>query len=289
MPSKPMDSCLDCGVPVWRKYPPPEDGLSLCRNCRNARRTADRWMTCAGCGDTFRTSRWLMSKNKTGTYYCSTDCHMAATMRADHICDYCGSAYRDQNSGRTKYCSLECSRWARTLVISTKLTWKQCPTCDGWLCNPHRTYCSKACWKQQERKPCRRNTTCKDCGVPLPDQPWIRRCEPCRMALAEKMRRKHQRLAGCKNARQRARHHGVEYEYINRKKVFIRDGWRCGICGKKVDKRLKYPHPMSVSLDHIVPMSLGGGHLYRNVQCSHWLCNTEKCDTGAGDQLALLG
>jgi len=33
---------------------------------------------------------------------------------------------------------------------------------------------------------------------------------------------------------------------------------------------------MSVSLDHIVPVSLGGMHSMANVQCAHLFCNLSK-------------
>lgn len=89
--------------------------------------------------------------------------------------------------------------------------------------------------------------------------------------------------------RSRARKYGVEYEPVNKQRVFERDGWMCGICGKRVDKRLKDRHPLMASLDHIVPMSLGGGHTYLNTQCSHLECNLRKSFRLAGDQLALIG
>lgn len=68
-----------------------------------------------------------------------------------------------------------------------------------------------------------------------------------------------------------------------------RDGWKCGICGKKINRRVKAPHPTSPSLDHIVPMSKGGGHLYSNVQAAHFLCNSQKGNGAADDQLLLVG
>lgn len=46
---------------------------------------------------------------------------------------------------------------------------------------------------------------------------------------------------------------------------------------------------MMASLDHIVPMSLGGGHTYLNTQCSHLMCNLKKSFRSTGDQLALIG
>lgn len=78
-------------------------------------------------------------------------------------------------------------------------------------------------------------------------------------------------------------------ELINRTKVFNRDGWNCGICRKPINRRLKPPHPMSASLDHIQPMSHGGNHTYVNVQAAHHICNSLKSNRGSGDQLALIG
>ena len=55
--------------------------------------------------------------------------------------------------------------------------------------------------------------------------------------------------------------------------IYERDGWICQICHTRVDKRLTYPSPMSKSLDHIIPVSLGGSHERRNVQLAHLGCN----------------
>ncbi len=59
-------------------------------------------------------------------------------------------------------------------------------------------------------------------------------------------------------------------------KVYERDGWICGICDTPVDPALAYPDPMSVSLDHIVPLSLGGEHTEANTRCSHLTCNVRR-------------
>lgn len=90
--------------------------------------------------------------------------------------------------------------------------------------------------------------------------------------------------------RKRARKYGVVYQYINPHTIYERDHWRCGICNTRVDKTLSYPHRMSASLDHVVPMSSGGDHVPANVQCSHLKCNMDKgCAGSGGEQLALIG
>lgn len=79
--------------------------------------------------------------------------------------------------------------------------------------------------------------------------------------------------------RERAAHWGVPWELIDRAAVFARDGWKCHLCGELVDRLALFPAPESPSLDHVVPMSRGGGHLWGNVATAHLGCNVRK---GAG-------
>ncbi|WP_309054528.1 HNH endonuclease signature motif containing protein [Streptomyces sp.] len=60
--------------------------------------------------------------------------------------------------------------------------------------------------------------------------------------------------------------------------VYERDGWTCGLCRLPVDPGLAWPHPMSASVDHILPLSQGGTHALTNVQCAHLSCNSRKRD-----------
>ena len=51
------------------------------------------------------------------------------------------------------------------------------------------------------------------------------------------------------------------------------------ICGKPVDFQKKYPHPMSPSIDHIIPVAKGGHPSDPdNLQLAHWTCNRQKSD-----------
>lgn len=43
----------------------------------------------------------------------------------------------------------------------------------------------------------------------------------------------------------------------NKKKIYATQTV-CGICGKPVDFSLKYPHPLSPCIDHIIPIAKGG-------------------------------
>lgn len=54
----------------------------------------------------------------------------------------------------------------------------------------------------------------------------------------------------------------------------------CGICGKPVEKdKYKYPHPLSPTVDHIIPVSKGGHPSdLSNLQLAHRCCNRQKSD-----------
>lgn len=101
-----------------------------------------------------------------------------------------------------------------------------------------------------------------------------------RLAHPEKVKlgyRKHQALK-----------RGTMHEQYATNYIFERDGWMCGICGRKINKKLKYPNPLSKSIDHIVPLSKGGNDSPANVQAAHLRCNVGKQATNKG-QLRLFG
>lgn len=43
-----------------------------------------------------------------------------------------------------------------------------------------------------------------------------------------------------------------------------------------MDKQLKWPNPMSKSVDHTVPISRGGTHEQTNLTWAHLVCNMRK-------------
>lgn len=72
--------------------------------------------------------------------------------------------------------------------------------------------------------------------------------------------------------RRKARMKGVPIEAVDREKVFRRDGGRCQMCKKEVDKTaLRGWH-----LDHIVPLYFGGEHSMANVRVLCPTCNLSK-------------
>jgi hypothetical protein len=141
---------------------------------------------------------------------------------------------------------------------------------------------------------------CPDCGrtIALRRTQHMRRwCQPCsdrrragQIAAWIKRHPEYRReLLRQKGYRRQARQRGVGYERFSRREIFGRDRWRCQICLKRINQRLQYPHPMSASLDHVIPLSQGGPHSRANVRASHLRCNTLRNDKGGNEQLALIG
>lgn len=63
------------------------------------------------------------------------------------------------------------------------------------------------------------------------------------------------------------------------KKIILATQSICGICGKPVDKSLKYPDPMCATVDHIIPVSRNGDPTaLDNLQLAHKYCNRMKSD-----------
>lgn len=86
-------------------------------------------------------------------------------------------------------------------------------------------------------------------------------------------------------ARRRARERDAFVEDVHRWQVFERDEWTCRLCGDPLDRTAQAPHPLSPSIDHIVPLARGGTHEMTNVQSAHFLCNAIKRDTLADDAM----
>ena len=71
-------------------------------------------------------------------------------------------------------------------------------------------------------------------------------------------------------------------EPIDRDYIYKRDQGTCSLCGRKVRKQ-------DMSIDHIVPLSLGGAHCLTNVTLVHLQCNTRKRTRALPQQMYLIG
>lgn len=75
------------------------------------------------------------------------------------------------------------------------------------------------------------------------------------------------------------RNPAIRSQWEHNKKIILSTQSICGICGQPVDKTLKYPDPMSATVDHIIPVSKRGDPVaLDNLQLAHRYCNRMKSD-----------
>lgn len=90
------------------------------------------------------------------------------------------------------------------------------------------------------------------------------------------------------DARGRARRAGIKHVPYSNVDIFRRDRWTCHLCLKRVRRDVHYLHPLSPTIDHLIPVSVGGDDAPYNVKCAHRSCNTKRGVKGTV-QLLLIG
>lgn len=202
-------------------------------------------------------------------------------VKTSHQCKHCGIEFYPKKNDRLKYCSRECS-WAEqkrnsaeriekinTDRLNKKIVIEQARLNRQASSKLHKCFC---CGIEFDRSKRKFKHTCSD------------ECQSVKEQTSKQKSRKsiRDRFGGGKY-RHRARKFGVSYEPVNRLKVFERDGWRCQICHRPTPKKLCGSFDdRAPELDHIVPLSKGGEHSYRNVQCACRKCNGAKSDSVYG-------
>jgi 5-methylcytosine-specific restriction endonuclease McrA len=234
---------------------------------------------------------------------------MACKRLPDDYCQHCGTLITRERCGKDsrKYCNKPCYfaaiaagkqqfkgrmrddwtafvdwayEWDRKCKIARRLpATRLCDVCQKPTASTIHRFCGRACMKSWRGK-----KQCGKCGSIMQSASWCATvCGQCRKDAVRKSRK-----ANKNNFRRRARHYDVEYTPIKRLEVYERDGWKCQLCGKMckrkwmINKKTGTPHPLCPTIDHIVPMSKGGGHVMHNVQLACWHCNTRKGSRAKG-------
>lgn len=71
--------------------------------------------------------------------------------------------------------------------------------------------------------------------------------------------------------------------------IALRDTFRCGLCGGKVDMSLSGMTSEGPTIDHVVPLSVSRDDRRANVQLAHRFCNLSKGARTGEVQLAPIG
>jgi 5-methylcytosine-specific restriction endonuclease McrA len=239
--------------------------------------------------------------------------------RADHVpfrvCELEGCDKLVDEWNR-RVCQMHRKRLRRTGTYELRVPPEQLRTCVGCGVSftshqPAQVRCRKECgrgWKPVQRPPCRmcggpisgtRNRLCSAECTKAAATAWVRANRPASERTSKTCRHCGTAFTGYDNAlycapectkraaktRRKARQHGAYIEDVWRAKVYERDGYVCQLCRKPIKRDAVVPHPKAGTLDHVLPLAVGGTHEYANVQTAHFMCNSVK---GAGDAQLVL-
>lgn len=214
---------------------------------------------CIGCGAPTRAAKAVGTKPK----YCSDKCRSVVSQR------------KRIDSG--KYAAGLERR--KAVAASRELPVHTCMQCSVTWTSTHRRskFCSSRCLNkyQDDNNPIRCSEA--DCergvrGKGLCAMHWRRKAR----ADGRETNRAWDESRKATYHKRRAQKLGTQVEDIRPIDIYERDVWLCGLCSTPVDPDAKHPDPLSPSLDHILPLSLGGTHTYENVQLAHLTCNVSK-------------
>lgn len=231
-----------------------KDADKGCTHCIDHRvgRKGIKDVPCIDCGRLcFRSGRNARDENHR--------CWECRRKRIVGVCEQCDKEFRRHHARRGTPRSIEpVQRFCSNTCAGTAKRQGEYRGCAGG--------CGESVWCSPYRLKHQQNFYCADCWKTL---------------FADRIAA--ERPSG---DRERAEYWGVAYEPIDRPTIYNHDKWICQLCHEQVDPKLKLPDQMCASLDHIIPMSRGGPHLYTNVQLAHLLCNMFKGNRGDYHELA---
>lgn len=236
-------------------------------------------------------------------------------------CDICGNDYApvlkgDGTPRKVKYhiCSSRCKARAKYKKW-TPLT-ITCTVCSKQFVQTFAQqvlYCSRKCslhaWKirnPEQHKANREKEALRNSNKPRPHRTEQQLLSDARKRLIRSVKalealatkeayKAYRKSEAHKESRRadkkycRAIERGVEAERFKPIEIFMRDGWRCQICGVSTPQtRRGTYHKNAPELDHIIPLSKGGKHTRTNVQCACRACNGEKSDKVVMGQMGLF-
>mgnify|MGYP002143178026 CR=1 FL=1 len=194
--------------------------------------------------------------------------------RRTTVCVHCGTTYATTRS-RGRFCSTRCY---------VENTWGFV----GWRAPARRS----RPWFTRIALPLPTAATARTivCGQCLACGAWFATLGPrrqsCSPECSSRIKRAKIRRA---HARRKLLDRSGIIEDFDPIEIYQRDRWVCAICKRKIRRYLTAPHPLSPTLDHIVPRSQRGDHTRANVRAAHMICNSMRGNRGGGEQLALLG
>ena len=231
------------------------------------------------------------------------------------MCQACGSVLvvaGDRGPQGNKhpeiYCDKECAEADRSRVyrmrriadktvlskglfpksIASKVVFCDCLNCKRrFTATEARQFCTSDCtqgyrdaiakanrlqWAIERIERQRKNArvqSCKQCGIEYTSLNQDGKLYCSRRCVAKYARKNRQHIARSSNRI------GGGFSSLD---VFKAAKWKCKICGIKVHQATGQHSETQATIDHVVPMSKGGLHVWGNVQCACQRCNASKSD-----------
>lgn len=291
--TKSINVCLHCEKTF-------EAGKKTARFCSSeCRRTIIR--ACLVCGDDFKTRR----DGKIMT--CSDECRSTQNKwpmkGSQKRCEVCNEEFTVKNVRWARTCGRKCAAALRitegtnsTLCLPS--TWqsrlKRCVVSMNAQWRNHLVRC-----EQCGRNRTTRTGRCRQCierlssaslsRIQVAVREWLTRstkkCRNCEgvaewwSGLCGKCSSQRDKERGRQSGHKaRCRRYGCEYTPgIKLSKLIARDGACCHYCGVRTTRRL-HNADTQAEIDHVIPISKGGGHVMENVVVSCRKCNNKKHD-----------
>lgn len=260
---------MSCGGGTYK-------GSPTCAKCTLQAARAQRSAQCTPAQPRPRVPCWICGKPMTDRPRAEgrqPTCNACTREHGAGVCTECGGPMRIGSktaaSPERRRCR-DCRR-ANAVVLEPRI----CELCE-------ETYVPK--YRSRQDRPHQQRWCSKSCKTAWQNgarPPYTRRSD-----IGDAMMRKKARC------RARLLRHAQTWDGITDEEILERDGWRCQIPGCKrrpIRKDVRYPHPRSKSIDHIVPLSLGGDDTAVNKRASHLGCNLARGNQMAEEQLLLFG
>jgi len=208
-----------------------------------------------------------------------------------------------------KYCTPECRNAAYSLAHPKKekpsptLHHKECAYCGKTFVTnfPNKKYCSTDCCYEANLKQKReqwaeayvpRTHICKECGTEFTTECGDTHSVFCCRTCSEKHERRvehstdrHKQYMKEQKKRRKKQINAAFVDDVDFTSIFQRDSGICQICGLPVHPVKGIDDNWDGTIDHIVPLSVGGKHSYSNCQLAHRICNSVKRQESSAFQI----
>jgi hypothetical protein len=263
-----------------------KEKLTELRLAKRQESAARRMTKCAECSGPMVQPQYAGGPRR----FCSSECryayHDQRRPKFRKVCPVCNTDFFVRQGDKSKHCSKTCALSRNSpirVILFPGRAPRCCATCDKAF-DPKtdsNIYCSPICGLRP-----RTSFRCLYCGNYFTrsrgsNKYCGRECAFLQLRSIGGRRCVSDRdvnhtASSCSRHIKRAKHFGVPFELFDPRDIYERDQWLCGICGQLVDPKLAWPDTKSASLDHVIPLALGGGHLRSNARVAHLRCNVVR-------------